>query len=155
MCVSCAWIIQPWVWAGLSWKSCVSWELPHSSSGKGEDEGAGLRGPHLSSGSIWLFKQNLAPWEIVGPIRKRVHYEGLGGIEFPATMGIWGSHLGVWRFIFITYDVNKNDIDSYTLLPLIFRTILCDRYYYYCHFPNEETEAQRSFPRSSSQTLRP
>ena len=57
------WNIQPWVWVGLSWKSCVSSEPLTHLLKKGEDGVAGLRGSHLNFDSGSLFEHNLASWD--------------------------------------------------------------------------------------------
>lgn len=109
---------------------------------------------HLNSDSGSLFEHNLASWDH----QKRVHCEGRNCISSPL-WDIWGSYWGILDIHFhIIYDVIKNILDSYTLSPLIFRTILWDKHYYYCHWPNEETAAQRgwiTFPKIIQlQTLR-
>lgn len=66
----------------------------------------------------------------------------MGGSGF---LPIWGREAHLWDlrvlFIFMPYDVNENNLDSYTLPPLTCRTTLRHALFY-CHFPNEETEAQ-------------
>lgn len=51
---------------------------------------------------------------------------------------LWAHEAHIWD----SGDVfHENNLDPYTFLPLLFSSILWDRDYHCCHFPNEETEA--------------